>query len=337
MSRSNTTRYPNSMARRNNPITPSNMGRNHGLRQPNNVGRSSYTPSKLGMIDETSSVLRSTANSSVSEDEGPDDDGWQRKDKSNDLQNQKDLVTSMNRLDINGPRTAQLQVSNCEWRQSSVGTVQTMGTERQQRQKANNSAAMLNPLIMSSTDSGQPYAYPKHEFKKGMIFRAALHEEDYMGARHAAYATPSRTSIAAASNMSTASGLARNHHMMTDFGPVYSENRLMVVVVLGPDTYTALPFYTNSGNGTAYKHGKDDYVSVQDHRYPETCVRQSKHEPVCTEILKDKVKTLHEYTTAHLGNAVSRKYILPVTHQGRLADKDTDRLVSLFQKWVMEH
>lgn len=337
MSRNNAPRYPNSMVRQNNPVTPSNLGRSNELRQPSNLGRSSYTPSKLGMIDETNPVIHSVASSSGGMDEVPDDDDWQKKDTSTDLKNQKDLVASMGQLHINRAKTAQLKVPNCEWRQSSIGSVRTMGTERQQRQKANKWATKTNPPTMSSADSGQPYAFPKHEFRKGMIFRAALHEEDYMAARQAAYSTPSQMSVVAASNMSTASGLAKNHQAMTDFGPVYSENRLMVVVVLGPDTYTALPFYTHSGNGTAYKHGKDDYVSVQDHRYPEHCVRQSKHEPVRTEILKEKVKVLHGFTTAHLGNAVSRKYILPVTHQGRHIDKDTDRLVSLFQKWVTEH
>lgn len=336
MSRSNAPRYPNSMVQRNNSITPNNMGRNLGLHQPSNVGRFSFTPSKLGTVDETSSVLRSMASSSGGVDEGPDDNDWQKKDKANDPHNQQDLVTSMKQLDINR-RTAQLKVPECDWRQSSVGSVRTMGSERQQRQKANNRTAKPNPVSMLSADNSTPYTFPKHEFKKGMIFRAALHEEDYMGARHTAYSAPSQISVVAASNLSTASGLAKNHQIMTDFGPVYSENRYMVVVVLGPDTYTALPFYTHSGNGTAYKQGKDDYVSVQDHRYPENCVRQSKHEPVRTHILKEKVKTLHGFTTAHLGNAVSRKYRLPVAHQGRLTDKDTDRLVSLFQKWVIEH
>ena len=318
-------------------ITPSNMGRNRGIHQPSHVGRFSFTPSKLGTVDETSSVIRSMASSSGGVDEGPDDDDWQKKDKANDPHKQQDLVTSMKQLDIDRKKTAQLKVSECEWRQSTIGSVRTMGSERQQRQKANNRSAKPNPPSMSSADNSTPYTFSKHEFKKGMIFRAALHEEDYMGARHTTYSTPSQISVVATSNLSTASGLAKNHQIMTDFGPVYSENRFMVVVVLGPDTYTALPFYTHSGNGTAYKQGKDDYVSVQDHRYPDNCVRQSKHEPVCTHILKEKVKTLHGLTTAHLGNAVSRKYMLPVAHQGRLTDKDTDRLVSLFQKWIMQH
>ncbi|KAL9065931.1 MAG: hypothetical protein Q9161_007915 [Pseudevernia consocians] len=336
MSRTNAPRYPNSMVRRNNPVTPSNMGRNHGLRQPSNVGRSGFTPSTLGTIDETSSTLRAMTSSSGGVDEGPDDDDW-KKDKVPKSYDQKNLATSMKDLDINCTKKAQPTTSECEWRQSSVGSWRSMGTERQQRQKINCRAGRPNAPTMSLADDRQAYTFPKDEFKKGMIFRAALHEEDYMGAGHTAYSAQPEISVVAASGMSTTSGLAKNHQIMTDFGPVYSEYRFMVVVVLGPDTYTALPFYTHSGNGTAYKQGKDDYVSVQDHRYPGKCVQQSKHHPVCTETLKEKVRNLHELTTAHLGNAVSRKYILPVAHQGRLCDKDTDRLVALFKTWVTEH
>lgn len=299
------------------------------------MGRFSFTPSALGTINETSSKLLSAASSSGGVDEGPDDDDWQKKDKVPVSYDQQDLVTSMKELDIN--RTRKPTVSQCEWRQSSVGSVRKIGTERQQRQTANSRAAKLNSPIMSHADHRQSYSFPKHEFERGMIFRAALHEEDYKGANHAAYSAPSEISVMAASNMSTASGLAKNHQIMTDFGPVYSEYRFMVVVVLGPDTYTALPLYTHSGNGTAYKQGKDDYVSVQDHRCPKKCVQQSKHDPISTEILKDTVKNLHEFTTAHLGNAVSRKYTLPIAHQGRLTIDDTDRLVSLFKTWVAEH
>lgn len=301
------------------------------------MGRFSFAPSALGTIKENGSKLRSMTSSSGGVDEGPDDDDWLKKDKVSEPHDQQDLVTSLKEIDLNRTKKAQPTASECEWRQSSVGSVRTMGTERQQRQKANSRAAKPNPPIMSLADNRQAYTFPKEEFKKGMIFRAPLHEEDYMGASHAAYSAPSQISVVAASNLSTASGLAKNHQMMADFGPLYSEYRFMVVVVLGPDTYTALPFYTHSGNGTAYKQGKDDYVSVQDYRCPEKCVQQSKHDPVCTGILKEKVKTLHEYTTAHLGTAVSRKYRLPIAHQGRLTDKGTNRLVSLFKAWVIEH
>lgn len=325
------------MVRRNNSNTPSNVERNYGQRQPSKLGRVSFTPSGLGTIDEIRSTLRPIAGSSGGIDEGPDDDGWLKENKVATSYGQQDLVTSMKELDINQTRRAQLTVPQCEWRQSSIGSVRMVGTERQRLQKANSRAAKPNPPTMLLADNRQANTFPRNEFRKGMIFRAPLHEEDYTGASHAVYSTASELSFVAASGMSTASGSAKKHQMMTDFGPVYSENRFMVVVVLGPTTYTALPFYTHSGNGTAHKQGKDDYVSIQDHRCRERCVRQSKHDPVCTEMLKDKVKALHEYTTAHLGTAVSRKYSLPIAHQGRLFDDDTDRLVSLYKAWVLEH
>ena len=332
MSRSNAPRYPNSMVKKSGSITPSNGGRNQGLRQPSNMGRFSYTPSNLGTINEASSKLQSTTNSMNG---GCDDGNWKKKDKIRGPNDQQNLVASMKALEIDGSQKAQLRAPECEWRQSSVGSFRTMGRERQQRQKANNRAAKPDPPPMSLADYRQAYTFPPNEFEKGMIFRAALHEEDYTAGR-AAHPPPSEMSFLAASNMSTASALPKNHQIMTDFGPVYSENRYMVVVVLGPDTYTALPFFTHSGNGTAYKNGKSDYVSIKDHRSTGKCIPQSEHEPVCTEELKDK-KTLHELTTANLGIAVSRRYKLPIAYQGKLVDEDTDRLVSLFRSWVIKH
>lgn len=352
MSQSNAGRYPNSRVRRNNPVplipsnagrvpsnvgkSPSNVGRTrHGSRQPSHVGRSICVPSTLGTISETSTDFRSPPRSSGSLDEGPDEEYWPNNaTSSSDVPrseplDQQDLATSMKKLTLDP--TPKVEPTESRWkgpRPSSVGSYWTERTERTQRTKI--------PHAMEFTDSRDSHTFPKHEFKKGMIFRAPLHEEDYMGVTGAAYSTNSQFSVAA-SEMSTTSGFTKSHQHMTDFGPVYSENRFMVVVVLGADTYIALPFYTHAGNGIAYKQGKDEYVSVQDHREPDKCVQQGPVDMVRTLVMKEHVKVLHEFTTAHLGNSVSRKYRLPIAHQGRLTDEDTDRLVSLFKKWVMEH
>ena len=352
MAQSNASRYPNSRVRRNNPIpyntsnigrvpsnvgnSPSNLGRTrHGPRQPSNLGRNLCVPSTLGTISETSTGFRSQSRSSDVLDEGPDEVYWPNKASNSsgapqsEPLDQQDLATSMKKLTLDHAPKMELTVSR--WKGPcpiSIGSYRTERTERLQRAKV--------PPAMEIADNRDYHTFPKCEFKKGMIFRAPLHEEDYMGATGAAYSAPSQTSVAA-SDMSTASGFAKNHKHMTDFGPVYSENRFMVVMVLGADTYIALPFYTHAGNGTAYKHGKDEYVSVQDHRDPDKCVQQGPVNMVRTLVLKEHVKILHEFTTAHLGNSVSRKYRLPIAHQGRLTDEDTDRLVSLFKKWIREH
>lgn len=308
--------------RRNNSVSAKNVGMNHGPRQPTNVDRCSFTPSGLGIFVETSWNAQSTPYGSTDVDERTSHDDWIDQETISNTYGEPDLVNSMRELDIDGYEKARPAAVACEWRQSKIENVHSTGTERQQRTRAYSRATKPKQPLMSHADSFQSYTFHKDEFKRGMIFRAALHEEDY-------YVAPS--------NKSTARRFANNHQIMTDFGPVYSENRLMVVVVLGPDTYKALPFYTHSGNGTVYKQGKDDYVSVQDHRYPAKCIQQSIHKPVCTEIMKNKVKPLHELTTVHLGNSVSRKYRLPVQHQGQLCDYDTDRLVSLYKRWIMEH
>ncbi|KAF6228096.1 hypothetical protein HO133_007824 [Letharia lupina] len=349
MSQNNTGRYPNSKIRRNNPVaikssivvgTTSNVGKppinvgmtRHGRPQPSNVGRKVCVPSNLGTINETSTDFRSTPPKSGGLDEGPDEEYWGDKCTSSSsapqsgLHDQQDLANSMKRLAINSAPKA--EPSESRWKGPRPSSVGSYWTERTQRAKV--------PPAMKIADNRDYHTFPKYEFKIGMIFRAPIHEEDYMGATAAACSAPSQLSIAA-SDMSTASGFAKNHQQMTDFGAVYSENRFMVVVVLGTDTYIALPFYTHAGTGTAYKQAKDEYVSVQDHREPEKCIRQGRVDVVRTLVLKEHVKTLHEFTTAHLGNPVSRKYRLPIAHQGRLTDEDTESLVSLFKTWIMEH
>ena len=338
MPQSNAGRYPNSKFRRNGPLAmnSSNVGGTRPeLRQPSNVGRNRCVPSNLGTISETSTNFRYPPCSSGDLDEGPDEDYWPQKATSSsekprpESDGHQDLIRSMGKLSI----TPALKVESTEsrWkgsRPTSVGSYRTERAQRTQRAKV--------PPIIEIADSRDYHEFPKYEFKRGMIFRAPLHEEDYMGVNAAVCLAPSQVSVAA-SAMSTTSGFTKNHQHMTDYGPVYSENRFMVVVVLGTDTYIALPFYTYAGNGTAYKKGKDEYVSIQDHREPEKCVQQGSVSMVRTLVLKDHVKTLHEFTTAHLGKPVSRKYSLRIAHQGWLTDEDTDRLVSLFKAWVKEH
>ena len=332
MPQSNAGRYPNSKIRRNGTAAanPSNVEMpRYEPRQISSMGRNLCVPSALGTIREKNKEASSSARSSGGLDDGPDEEYWPKKItnpsnlRQNETSDRQDLATTMKNLTVN-PR------SECRWkgpRPVSVNSYRTDRTERIQRTK-------VTPR-MDLADNRE-YAFPKHEFKRGMIFRAPLHEEDYTGGTAVVNPALSRLSVAN-SHLSTTSGVAKNHQHITDFGPVYSENRFMVVVVLGADTYIALPFYTHAGNGTAYKEAKDEYVSVQDHREPDKCVQQGSIDVVRTLILKDHVKILHEFTTAYLGKPISRKYNLPIVHQGRLTDDDTERLVSLFKKWVREH
>lgn len=168
------------------------------------------------------------------------------------------------------------------------------------------------------------YPFHKHEFALGIIIRGVIHEQDIMN-----------TPRPAPSNAPTAiTNAGKEHVTHGDFGPVYSENRILIVVNNRPgDHYLAVPVYSHKGNGLAKKLHRDEYVSVADHRYLANCQQQSAHAPLVTEFLKDGVEELLPVSAAYASYPVSRKYGLPVAHQGRLDDESTKRLVAMYLKW----
>ena len=168
------------------------------------------------------------------------------------------------------------------------------------------------------------YPFHRHEFALGTIIRGVIHEQDIMN-----------TPRPEPSNAPTAiTNAGKEHVTHGDFGPVYSENRFLIVVNNRPgDHYLAIPVYSHKGNGLAKKLHRDEYVSVADHRHLANCQQQSAHAPLVTEYLKDGVEELLPMSAAYASYPVSRKYGLPVAHQGRLDDESTNRLVAMYLKW----
>lgn len=168
------------------------------------------------------------------------------------------------------------------------------------------------------------YPFHRHEFALGTIIRGVIHEQDIMN-----------TPRPAPTNAPTAvTNAGKEHVTHGDFGPVYSENRFLIVVNNRPgDHYLAIPVYSHKGNGLAKKLHRDEYVSIADHRYLANCEQQSAHAPLVTEFLKDGVEELLPMSVAYASYPVSRKYGLPVAHQGRLDDESTKRLVAMYLKW----
>lgn len=178
-----------------------------------------------------------------------------------------------------------------------------------------------------TADTGPFVCYPfdKHDFELGTIIRAVVHEEEFAKGPKPTPFAPS-TPIA---------NTGRQHVTHGDFGPVYSENRFLIVVNNRPrNHYLAIPVYSHKGNGLARKVHRDEYISVADHRHLEHCVQQSAHAPLVTEYLKDGVEELLPTSVAYASYPVSRKYGLPVQHQGRLDEESTKRLVAAYIKWT---
>ena len=167
--------------------------------------------------------------------------------------------------------------------------------------------------------------FNKQNFTLGTIIRAVVHEEEFTNG-------PKPTPFTSSTAM-TSTG--RQHVTHGDFGPVYSENRFLIVVNNKPrNHYLAIPVYSHKGNGLARKTHRDEYVSVADHRHLENCQQQSAHAPLVAGYLKDGVEELLPTSVAYVSYPVSRKYGLPVQQQGRLDEESTKRLVAMYIKWA---
>ena len=177
---------------------------------------------------------------------------------------------------------------------------------------------------MADTEHVDYRSFRKQEFTLGTIIRATIHEQNFMD-------TPQSRPFAISTGITN---VGREHVTHGAFGAVYSENRFLIVVNNRPeDHYLAIPVYSHKGNGLANKIHRDEYVSVADHRYIANCQQQSAHAPLVTEFLKDGVEELFPRSVAYASYPVSRKYGLPVAHQGNLDDESTKRLISMYIKW----
>lgn len=177
---------------------------------------------------------------------------------------------------------------------------------------------------MADTEPVDYRSFRKQDFTLGTIIRATIHEQDFMDTpKSRPFATPTGTT-----------NVGKDHVTHGAFGRVYSENRFLIVVNNRPeDHYLAIPVYSHKGNGLAKKIHRDEYVSVADHRYLANCQQQSAHAPLVTEFLKDGVEELFPKSVAYASYPVSRKYGLPVAHQGKLDDESTKRLVAMYVNW----
>lgn len=190
---------------------------------------------------------------------------------------------------------------------------------------------------MSEAKPDEYRPFFKHEFVLGTILRGIIHEQDIMG-------TPDPTMSQAPTNFTSANNRDRaptaptnaaNRHIgHGEWGPIYSENRFLIVVHSRPgDHYYAVPVYSHKGNGLAKKLYKNEYVSVADGRYPGHVEQQSEHRPIIA-VLKNGVDELLPMSAAYASYAVPRKYGLPVAHQGRLDQESTKRLVRMYHDWT---
>lgn len=340
-------------------LGPSNEGRRYAPSTAGNKGFNSHIPSVLNSDHGSSTTPRiSSGKFEVLDGLLEEKGAWETKNASQGRASQakkkgeEGLTNSMASLTIENASKVDLTVP--EWRREGSRPETYISKLTGSRFTSNHAASRAQSGLMRRPDlSGrtlipttskasctftrtwdQPrmaeagfsnyYPFHRHEFALGTIIRGVIHEQDIMNTPR-----PLPTSVPTA-----VTNAGKEHVTHGDFGPVYSENRILIVVNNRPgDHYLAIPVYSHKGNGLTKKSHKDEYVSVADHRYLNNCEQQSAHSPLVTEFLKDGVDELLPVSVAYASYPVSRKYGLPVAHQGRLDDESTKRLVAMYLKW----
>ncbi|KAL8964142.1 MAG: hypothetical protein Q9183_004665 [Haloplaca sp. 2 TL-2023] len=162
--------------------------------------------------------------------------------------------------------------------------------------------------------------YKKYEYRPGMIVRGVLHEQDYIAT-------------------SKGSNITISDRNRTDsrYGPICTKWRKMIVLGIFQDHYTAIPLFTHNGNGLANKQCPDEFVTIKDHRVKGNSPRQSKHEPLVTEVINSGVDLFDVKSAAHVTYTLSRKFELPVIMEGCLDRRSLNRLVELFKQYAPKY
>ncbi|KAL8766082.1 MAG: hypothetical protein Q9209_007048 [Squamulea sp. 1 TL-2023] len=184
-------------------------------------------------------------------------------------------------------------------------------------------------LFRQRREANQFIRIPSEQYRLGMIIRAPLHEQDSAVARRPG--TGGGSSIA--SNTSEATK-AENYRTESKMGTIFTKQRKMIVVALHTDHYVAIPLYTHNGRGLVNKRTPEEFVSVKDHRYKEEFVKLSKHDPLVTEMIREGINLFDPMSTAHLAYPVSRRYTLPVVHEGHLRNSSLRILVTLYNRYA---
>ncbi|KAL8736741.1 MAG: hypothetical protein Q9166_000107 [cf. Caloplaca sp. 2 TL-2023] len=186
-------------------------------------------------------------------------------------------------------------------------------------------------LIRQRREANQTVRLQREEYQLGMIIRAPLHEQDSSNARRPA----GGSSIVTQSSEAT---LAENCKTESKFGTIFTKKRKMIVVALHQDHYVAIPLYTHNGRGLVNKKQPEEFVSVRDHRFlnDPSWEQLSTRDPLITETIKDGIDQFDPKSTAHLAYPVSRRYQLPVVHEGQLKRTSLKKLKDMYKEYARD-
>ena len=174
--------------------------------------------------------------------------------------------------------------------------------------------------------------FPRSEFKVGTIIRMNVHEPDFKGTSKTAILKASQAPTLVAGGPSGRRRKEHRHH--GDFGPIYSENRICIVVNVAKSCYFAIPLFTHEGKGLAKIHPgeREDWISVEDHRKLGHCQQQSEHRPLRTAYMSPHANILDAVSTAWIPYEFPCRFDVPVAYQGKLDRASAERLVRLHRE-----
>ena len=186
-----------------------------------------------------------------------------------------------------------------------------------------------NQVPMEQAGYREYLPFLRSEFRVGAIIRMNIHESDFKGTSKEAIAKASQ-----ASTLVEGGTRYKEHRHHGDFGPIYSENRIFIVVNVAKTLFSAIPLFTHGGYGLAKLHPdeRQEYISVKDHRQRDHCQQQSEHQPLSTAYMNPQAGILNAVSTAWIPFAFPCRFDVPVAYQGALDHESAERLVRLHQK-----
>lgn len=326
------------------PSTPSNLGpysRAH-TKTPKPVIADPGLPDDAFFEDDSTNISQHKSQQKQSVIRNSKEESKQRSD------GQQVIVDSMASLSVGRPKQAEpVPKGRClDWERptftSSASSKGSKYLRRSDRDYPNPRPSAYSISYKRSYDqtpmeqAGYREYLPflKSEFKVGMIIRMNIHESDFKGTSKAAIAQASQASTLVDGGRGDRRRKEHRHH--GDFGPIYSENRIFIVVNVAEDVYTAIPLFTHEGKGLGKILDKKSWVSVEDHRQPGKCIQQSEHEPLCTAYMSPECDKLDPVNAAWIPYAFPCRFDVPVAYQGKLDKASAKRLVRLHREtWIV--
>ena len=344
------------------PVYPqSRVGNNSSLGKIAN-SHLPNTPSNLRPY----SQAHTRAPKAVVTDPSVPDDGFYDVDSSPKSQNRKGGTQNINETSKsrrNGPQSVVDSIGSLSLgppkQPESVAMGRCLGWERPGPKPSNNSRASkyaprldrdypktlnseysisykrrANQTPMEQAGHREYLPFLKSEFKIGTIIRMNIHESDFKGTTKETPIPASQAStLVEASQTGGPPRRPKEHRSHGDFGPIYSENRICIVVNVAHSLYAAIPLFTHQGKGLSSIHPDErrDYISVQDHRLPDPCPQQSEHAPLRTAYMNPQAAVLNKVSTAWIPYAVPCRFDVPVAYQGSLDEASVERLVRLYR------